>query len=109
MGAKKAAMEARFAEEARRMQQEEASLAKLEQELKTGFNKKEQSRIKELRATIEASSREITALERETNTRRDAMIRATDAYVDAEERLTQGRAARKKLEEEMLELILDTG
>mmetsp|Transcript_97793 Transcript_97793/g.310146 ORF Transcript_97793/g.310146 Transcript_97793/m.310146 type:complete len:93 (+) Transcript_97793:492-770(+) len=37
------------------------------------------------------------------------MRRATDAYVEAEERLAQRREQRRRLEEEMLELILSAG
>jgi len=107
--AQRAALKAQMEEQERRLREEEQHLVRLEHELRTGVNQDERSRIEALRAQIETRGREVGALEREVSTRREAMRRATDAYVEAEERLAERREARRRLEEEMLDLILSTG
>ncbi|CAE7300674.1 PPID, partial [Symbiodinium pilosum] len=63
----------------------------------------------DLRTAIESCGRAVRTLEREVSSKKDAMQKATDAYVEAEERLADAKSAMKKLEEEMLEIILATG
>mmetsp|Transcript_8646 Transcript_8646/g.26924 ORF Transcript_8646/g.26924 Transcript_8646/m.26924 type:complete len:332 (+) Transcript_8646:73-1068(+) len=107
--AQRAALKAQVEEQERRLREEEVQLARLERELRSGVNQDERSKIEALRAQIEVRGREVGVLEREVATRRDMMRRATDAYVEAEERLAQRREQRRRLEEEMLELILSAG
>jgi len=107
--AQRAALQAQMAEQERLLREEEARLAKLEQELRSGCNKDERLRVEALRKEIETCGRDEKALEREVARCRDTMRKATDAYVDAEERLNARRKSRKELEEEMTQLILATG
>jgi len=107
--AQRAALKAQMEEQERKLHEEERHLARLERELRSGVNQDERTRIEALRAQIETRGREVGALEREVSTKREAMRRATEAYVEAEERLAQRRELRRRLEEEMLELILSTG
>jgi len=107
--AQRQALKVQMEEQERRLKHEEDQLAQLDRELRSGVGKDEGVRIKALRSRIEAAGREVNLLEREVASRKESMRRATDAYVDAEERLTQKRSARQKMEEEMLDLVLATG
>lgn len=109
MLARKADMEARHAEEERRIKEAEAQLAELETELHTGVTRDGRARVEELRRCIEGVGKEVAVLEREVASRKEAMRRATEAYVDMEERLAEKREARERYEKEMLDLILTTG
>mmetsp|Transcript_48693 Transcript_48693/g.115718 ORF Transcript_48693/g.115718 Transcript_48693/m.115718 type:complete len:284 (+) Transcript_48693:1681-2532(+) len=109
MEKRKKELEAQFAEEQRRLEEEEQRLAKLQDELKTGLTETDKAHVQKLRSSIEGVGREVVALEREVATRKLAMQRATDSYVEAEESLASKREARRRLEEEMLDLILSTG
>lgn len=109
VAAKKAALQAQMREQELRLQEEERRLATLEDELKMGCTQADRKKVQELRVAIEAEGRDIRYLEREVDAKRETMRRATDAYVEAEERLTSRRERRKTLEEEMLTLILETG
>eukprot|EP00927_Polykrikos_kofoidii_P056273 TRINITY_DN50422_c0_g1_i1.p1 TRINITY_DN50422_c0_g1~~TRINITY_DN50422_c0_g1_i1.p1 ORF type:complete len:302 (-),score=84.76 TRINITY_DN50422_c0_g1_i1:134-982(-) len=107
--ARKAALQRQHAEEELRLQEEERALASIEDELHKGGDKKERLKIEELRAAIENVGRDIFYMERDVSNKRIAMQRATDAYVDAEERLASRRAARQDLEKDMLDMILSVG
>lgn len=107
--ARKAALQAQMREKELQLLEEERRLAGLEQELKTGCSLAEQKRVQDLRTAIESRGRAVRTLEREVSSKKDAMQRATDAYVEAEERLADAKSSMKKLEEEMLEIILTTG
>lgn len=109
MLARKADMEARHAEEERRIKEAELQLAELETELQTGVSRDGRARIEELRRLIESMGKEVAVLEREVATRKEAMQRATEAYVDVEEKLAEKRETRQQYEQEMLDLILATG
>lgn len=109
VAAKKVALQAQMREQELRLQEEERRLTTLEDELKMGCSQADRKKVQELRVAIETEGRDIRCLEREVDAKRETMRRATDAYVEAEERLTWRREQRKALEEEMLALILETG
>merc|ERR1712039_44267 len=107
--AQREALKAQMAAQEKQLAEEERRLKQLEEELHSGVNKDEKAKIAALRAKIEAAGRAEVAAMREVEAKREAMRRATDAYVDAEERLTRQKQARKEVEDEMLELVLSTG
>lgn len=107
--AKKKAMEVRQKEEEREMLQAAQQLAALEGELQNGVSRSSQQRIQELRRSIEGIGREISVLEREVASKKEAMRVATEVYVVAEERLAQKRDTRDSFNKEMLDLILSSG
>ncbi|CAE7450696.1 PPID [Symbiodinium natans] len=107
--ARKAALQAQMREKELQLMEEERRLAGLEQELKTGCSLAEQKKVQDLRTAIESRGRAVRTLEREVSSKKDTMQRATDAYIEAEERLACAKHSMKKLEEEMLEIILSSG
>jgi len=106
---RRAALHKKHEEEQLRLQEEDAQLQQLEAELKTGCSSDMRTQIEKLRKPIELAGREVATLEREVEVRREAMRRATDAYVDAVELLQSKKSARQKMEQDMLEIILSTG
>lgn len=107
--AQRAALQAKMKEQEQKFLEDERQLAQLEKELQTGCNQDERIQIATLRAQIEAGGREVHRIEQEVSSKRLAMQRATDAYINAEERLQQKKDERRKLEEKMMDLILSTG
>lgn len=77
--------------------------------MQTGVSRDGRARVEELRGYIESVSKEVSVLEREVVTKKEAMRRATEAYVDVEEKLAEKKEVRQQYEQEMLELILATG
>lgn len=106
---RRAALQKKHEEEQLRLQEEDAQLQQLEAELKTGCSNDMRTQIEKLRKPIELVGREVATLEREVEVKREAMRRATDAYVDAVELLQSKKSARQKMEKDMLEIILSTG
>lgn len=107
--AARAALQAEMKEQERRLKEEEQRLGRLELELRAGCNGDERTHIEALRKEIETTRRDQQVMERDVASKREAMRRATDAYVDAEDKLSAKRTACRKLEERMTELILSMG
>merc|ERR1712228_490820 len=91
-----------------RLQEEEAQLKRLKEEVRSGDGGLIPE-VASLRKDIEGMGRQMQAAERELDKRREVMRRATDAYVEAEERLAGLRKTKQEMEQKMLDTLLDIG
>jgi hypothetical protein len=107
VAAKRRELEERRLREERELEAQERELIRLHQQAST--DGVDTARVQRLRNEIESAGREMRYLERDVASKLCAMQKATEAYITAQESLTQKREARKRLEEEMLELMLSAG
>ncbi|CAD7925336.1 unnamed protein product [Amoebophrya sp. A25] len=69
----------------------------------------EQRDIAAMREQVETMSGKIANLRRDSDSKRAALERATQDYVDATERLQDAEAEKKEIEENLVEMILQSG
>jgi len=107
--AQRASLQAQWKAQELKSLEEEKRLIFLEEELKTGCNQADRKKVQDLRTSMESACRELRWIEKEVASKLEVMRKATDSYVEAQERLAVKQESRKKLEEEMLDVILSTG
>lgn len=89
-----------------RLRQEEEELQKLQAEVKSDGKIPE---VEALRVKIEGIGRQMQVVSRDVEAKRVVMQRATEAYAEAEEGLSVLRERKRRMEEEMLDMLLDVG
>lgn len=90
-----------------RLQEEEAELQRLQSEVADDTGRIPE--VEALRLNIERVGREMQYASGELHRKREAMRRATDAYVEAEEQVAGLREQKQALEQKMLNMLLEVG
>jgi len=107
MVAKRKELEERRRREEKELEEQERELQRLH--VVAQGDGVDNARVQHLRNAIEEIGREMRYLERDVAAKLAAMQRATEAYCTAQESLASQRDKRKRLEDEMLELMLSAG